>query len=76
MLLKFLSKEIDAESLSSWASFVVVAEVYAVSGWEDDAIADRYEPMWHVLQMLSTPFLDGPINEKSVNEHLLTLANI
>lgn len=73
MLSKYLAGEIDAELLSDWSLFLTTYDVYVTSGWEDDNQADKYEPMWEVLQQLSTPFIDGLITKERVRDHISEL---
>ena len=39
-------------------------------------MADYYEDMFYVIQCLSTPEIDGEVNEKQVRLYLSELANI
>ncbi len=68
MLYKFLKKSITATELQEWAGWVITTESLCVKGWENDSIADHYEPMWSCIQELSTPFLDGDISSSQVEE--------
>lgn len=80
MLLKFLKHEVSSEDLTKWAMFiclrseyVCVPEKYEPISQEFDQIGDYYEDMMYVIQKLSTPQIDGEINEKSVREYLSEL---
>lgn len=76
VLNKFHDGKVDAQWLIEWASFLLSNDVYVTEGWEDDDKADRYEPMWNVLQRLSTPFLDGSITDERVSAYIEELASL
>lgn len=80
MLHKFLRNEVSSEDLTKWAMFiclrceyVCVPEKYEPLSQKSDEIADYYEDMMYVIQKLSTPQIDGEVNEKSVREYLSEL---
>lgn len=72
-LIRYLVGDIDSEYLCKWATFLIGNDVYVTKGWEDDVIADRYEPMWEILQMLSTPNIDGTVNKERAEEFIEVL---
>ena len=76
VLEKYLSGEVRADLLYEWAGFVVSSDVYVTPGWQEDAVADAYEPMWEILQELSAPSVNGPLTEQRALEYLSTLATI
>lgn len=76
MLNKYLTDVVDAQQLSDWAAFLTSHDVYVTEDWEDDAQADKYEPMWEVLQQLSSPFIDGPITKDRVEGYINQLSSI
>lgn len=73
VLNQYLHGRLSAEVLRDWASWVLCQEDLSVEGWQSDSVADHYEPMWYVLQQLSTPFIDGEISKELVREHVATL---
>lgn len=72
----YLNGHITPTELQRWSSWVLGQDEFCVQGWEDDSIADRYEPMWYVLQQLSTPLVDGEITQERVREHVSTLSSL
>ncbi len=75
-LIKYVCGEIDSNYLCEWAGFLISNDVYVTPGWEDDSIADKYEPMWEILQNLSTPMTDGPISKTRVEGFIETLKHL
>lgn len=73
MLDKYLAGEVDDKQVSDWAAFLTSNDVYVTPGWEDDSRADRYEPMWGILQQLSTPFIDGSITKERAKRFIAQL---
>lgn len=69
-LCKYISGDIDAYQLNLWAKFICKRPEYVVPGGDNDAINDYYEPMYYVIQKLSTPELDGEISKELVQEYL------
>jgi hypothetical protein len=76
MLQMYLGNKINTEELSEWASFIITSDVYVCPDWENDEEADKYQPMWYILQQLSTPAIDGEITQEGVREHLHILNDI
>lgn len=76
VLNKYLAGVIDHQQLSEWAAFLTSHNVYVTEGWEDDTQADKYEPMWEILQQLSTPFIDGLITKDRVEGYISQLSLI
>ena len=70
MLLKYLTGEISDFELNQWARFICLRGEYKVPGWEDDNICDFYEDMYYVIQRVSTPEIDGDIDENSIKSYL------
>ena len=76
VLTRYLNGDITPMELQQWSSWALCQDEFCVKGWEDDSISDRYEPMWHILQQLSTPFIDGQISQERVREHVSTLSSL
>ncbi len=73
MLLNYLSGRCSAEDLTRWASFICMRGEYGSANYLDDEMADFYEDMFYVIQCLSTPEIDGDVNEKQVKLYLSEL---
>ncbi len=73
MLLNYLSGKCSAEDLTRWASFVCMRAEYGSANYLDDEMVDYYEDMFYVIQCLSTPEIDGEVNEKQVKLYLSEL---
>lgn len=80
MLLKFLRQQLSSEDLTKWAMFIClrgeyipVSDEYSPMSKEFDEIGDYYSDMMHVIEKLSTPKLDGEVNEKNVKKYLSEL---
>lgn len=73
ILKRFLNKSVCVAEIKEWARFICGREEYTVSGGDDDKITDFYEDMYYVIQRLSTPEIDGEINEISVQSYLIEL---
>lgn len=73
MLRSFLDKKISAEDLTNWAGFICIRGEYCSPSYLDDEMADYYEDMFYVIQRLSTPEIDGEVNEASVKSYLAEL---
>ena len=75
MLQRYLDGAKDEKELQKWADWSLNLDEFEIEGAEkDDKIADYYEPMWYVLQQLSTPFVDGPITKEAVKKHVSVLS--
>ncbi len=80
MLIDFLQGNISSDELTKWAKFICLRGEYIcvpisiprVSNTFNE-IADYYEDMMYVIQKLSTPEIDGEINEKTVRQYLKEL---
>ena len=75
-LQEYIKGRITADELVQWAAHLTLIDAYVTPGWQDDALADRFEPMWDVLQQLSSPAIDGEITPERVSEYLRRLAAI
>ncbi len=87
MLIDFLQGKVSSDDLKKWASFICLRGEYRcvltphaidkkVTLQENkkyDEIADYYEDMMYVIQKLSTPEIDGEINEKTARQCLKEL---
>lgn len=70
MLTSYLSGDISDFELNKWARFICLRPEYTVPGGDDDNINDFYEDMYYVIQRVSTPEIDGDINEDSIKSYL------
>lgn len=70
MLTRYLSGDISDFELNKWARFICLRLEYIVPGGDDDNINDFYEDMYYVIQRVSTPEIDGDINEDSIKSYL------
>jgi hypothetical protein len=73
MLLDFLASKYTAKDLKKWATFICARTEYGCENYLDDQVADYYEDMFYIIQCLSTPEIDGEINEKQVQLYLFEL---
>jgi hypothetical protein len=73
MLLNYLSGKCRAEDLTRWASFICKRSEFGSANYLDDEMPDYYEDMFYVIQCLSTPEIDGDVNEKQVKLYLSEL---
>lgn len=76
MLLNYLNGKINANDLTKWASFICMRGgeyVDAYPRYPDDKMEDFYEDMFYVIQRLSTPQIDGEVNEERVKAYLSEL---
>ncbi|MBA2655189.1 MAG: hypothetical protein H0U71_09035 [Gammaproteobacteria bacterium] len=73
MLTAYLNKKISAEDLTNWAGFICIRGEYCSPNYLDDEEADYYEDMFYVVQRLSTPEIDGDVNEARVKSYLTEL---
>lgn len=76
MLLRYLNHEATPRELQEWASWVLSCAPFCVKDWQDDSVADHYEPMWQVLQELSAPWVDGEPTRERCHEHLKILKSL
>ncbi len=72
MLNRFLNKSVNIDDIKEWARFICGRGEYIVPG-NDDKTTDFYEDMYYVIQRLSTPEIDGEINEERVKGYLKEL---
>ncbi len=72
MLVEYLSGKITADDLNNWAGFLCIRAEY-VPPEINESDPDYYEDMFYVIQCLSTPEIDGEINEKQVKQYLSEL---
>ncbi len=70
MMHRYLTGIISAHNLTNWAGFLCIRAEYTAPDAEDE---DYYGDMWDVIQCLSTPEIDGEINETTVKSYLLEL---
>ncbi len=73
MLYDYLAGKINARNLTKWAMFICLRAEYGTPYYLDDDMVDNYEDMFYVIQKLSTPEIDGEINEASVKLYLAEL---
>lgn len=70
ILTRYLSGDISDFELNKWARFICLRLEYIVPGGDDDSLNDFYEDMYYVIQRVSTPEIDGDINEDSIKSYL------
>jgi hypothetical protein len=73
MLQSYLEGRLSAEDLTNWAGFICVRGEYCSPNYLEDAMADYYEDMFYVIQRLSTPEIDGEVNDATVKSYLAEL---
>lgn len=73
MLRHFINGDLSSFDLYKWAKFICARAEYCCPNWDIDEIADYYEDMMYVIQRLSTPEIDGEINEERVRQYLTEL---
>lgn len=73
MLRAYLEGMISSDDLTNWARFICIRGEYCSPNYLDDDIADYYEDMFYVIQRLSTPEIDGEVNEATVKSYLAEL---
>jgi hypothetical protein len=73
MLTNYLAGKYSADDLTRWARFTCMRTEYGSPNYLDDEMADYYEDMFYVIQRLSTPEIDGEVNEASVKSYLAEL---
>jgi len=72
----YLRGKVSDEELAQWATHLVLIESYVTPAWEEELEVERYEPMWNILQQLSTPAIDGEITSRRIDEYLRVLGAI
>ena len=72
MLHKFLDGEITENELSKWAAFLSIRGEYCNPDLKVEN-EDFYQDMWDVIYSLSTPEIDGVINDENVKKYLIVL---
>ena len=70
MLLQYLEGEISDYELNQWARFICLRTEFTVPGGDNDEICDFYEDMYYVIQRVSTPEIDGDIDEDCIQSYL------
>lgn len=73
MLRAYLEGMISSDDLTNWARFICMRGEYCSPNYLDDDIADYYEDIFYVIQRLSTPEIDGEVNEATVKSYLAEL---
>ncbi len=73
MLLNSLTGKVTYDDLTRWARFICLRAEYCPPNYLDDEMADYYEDMFYVIQRLSTPDIDGEVNEERVKQFLSEL---
>lgn len=74
ILLAYLDDKINEVEINTWAEFLCFRSgEYVSANWMDAKTVDLYEDMWHVVQKLSTPEIDGAITTITVKEYLKEL---
>ena len=72
----YIDGNVSSDELVQWSSMILHQDCIVVKGWEDDQIADHYEPMWYILQQISAPFIDGPITKMRAQDYINKLAEL
>lgn len=72
----YLQGKLSALELKDWAGFILASEEYVCPNWDIDELADRYEPMWEILQQLAMPEIHGQLSLQKTEAYLQTLASI
>ena len=75
-LQSYLSGELSEEELSIWALILLGLDEYVSPADKQGQGEDYYEPMWEVLQILSSPATDGPATGESVRRHIESLGKL
>lgn len=70
MLTRYLLGGVSDFELNKWSRFICLRLEYIVPGGDDYNINDFYEDMYYVIQRVSTPEIDGDINEESIKSYL------
>ncbi len=76
MLTRYLNHDISDFELNKWARFICIRTEYTVfsgKNRDDDSIADFYENMYYVIQRVSTPEIDGDIDDERIKGYLAEL---
>lgn len=75
MLKDYLTGKVSSEDLTRWAMFICLRGEYYGTPYSllDDEMADYFEDMFYVIQRLSTPEIDGEVNEERVKGYLREL---
>ena len=66
----------DEGMVREWALFVLMMDCYVSPNYgyyithNDDAADDKYESVWHVVQQLSAPTVDGELTKEKAKEHI------
>ncbi|MDO8040340.1 MULTISPECIES: hypothetical protein [unclassified Janthinobacterium] len=72
----YLQQKISASDLKEWASLILSVESYICPNWENYELADRYQPMWDILQRLEMPAIHGQISASIAETYLQKLDSI
>ena len=70
ILMRYLSGDVSDLALNQWAKFICSRLEYIVPGGDDDNLTDFYEDMYYVIQRISTPEIDGDINQERITLYL------
>lgn len=73
ILQRYLMGKVSSNDLTNWAGFICVRGEYCSPNYLDDNMVDYYEDMFYVIQRLSTPEIDGDVNEARVRSYLAEL---
>jgi len=63
----------DTSELTYWANLVTTLDGYERPPSDSKQPDDYYDVMWHVLQCLSTPSIDGELTDTQLNQYLSEL---
>lgn len=70
VLIDYIHKKINSNELQIWADFLCFNDALSEPNHENE---DYYESMWHVLQKISTPLIDGEINNDRIFDYISEL---
>ena len=73
MLRRYFEGKATANEMQEWASWILFQEELCILGWQNDDLADYYEPMWNILQAISSPATDGPLSRTKAHAYMSML---
>lgn len=73
MLKRYFDGRRTVQEMQEWASWILFQEELCILGWQNDDIADYYEPMWNILQAISSPVTDGPLSRTKAHAYISML---
>lgn len=73
MLKRYFDGKATANEMQEWASWILFQEELCILGWQNDDLADYFEPMWNILQAISSPAIDGPLSRTKAHAYMSML---